>query len=286
VQRLNRSPGRARGGTGRSSAAGGVPLSDLTEPLRDWVIPHLVERYRDDPGQRAADARWLASLAVDDDADALGAAIEQLQRRGLGPETIQLDWLAGAAHELGRRWDEDECSFSDVTVGLVRMQCVMRRLNHVPAGGVPVGGSGVAAPRILLMLAPGEQHGFGLTLVAEAFRRAGWDVCCLHELRGSSPADRLAATAFDVVGISVGSTPRAAGLRELCARLRQASCRPGLGVMLGGPYFATLPTPAVAADWQADAIALDARSAVSAALRLWAAAQAADLSGLSVAAVG
>jgi methanogenic corrinoid protein MtbC1 len=257
-----------------SAAWGGLP-DLLADPLRDWLIPRLAERQRESLTPPALGARWLASLSVDEDPNAVCLAIQQLQRQGIGPEAIQFDWLAGAAHELGRRWDEDECTFADVTVGMVRLQCAMRHL-YQPMPSGQTGGSGQATPRILLLLAPGEQHGFGLTLVAEAFRRAAWDVTCLQDARALSPTDCVAQTAFDVVGLSVGSTPRMKGLRELCEALRRKSCRPGMGVMLGGPFFATQTHPVHPQDWGVDAVLADGRQAVAAATRLRAQALAVD----------
>jgi methanogenic corrinoid protein MtbC1 len=288
VQRLNRPQDGLRTDAHRASEVASrergspqvsglpaVPVSLLADPLREWLIPRLAERQRESLKPPALGARWLASLSVDDDPNALCDAIEQLQRQGIGAEAIQFDWLAGAAHELGRRWDEDECSFADVTVGMVRMQCAMRRL-YQPMPGAQTGAQAQATPRILLLLAPGEQHGFGLTLVAEAFRRAAWDVSCVHDARSLSPTAWVAQTAFDMVGISVGSTPRIQGLRALCAALRRRSCRPDMGLMLGGPYFATLPHPADPQDWGVDAVLADGRDAVATASRLRAQALAAN----------
>jgi len=241
----------------------------LAQPLREWVVPQLVRRHRVDADTSDARliSRWLASLAVADDGAALGQAVDRLRLQGLDAANLQLDWLGPAARELGAWWDSDDCSFSDVTVGLVRLQCAARRLS--PLAPTPVAlPDGRPTPRILLLAAPGEQHGFGLTLVADAFRRAGWEVCCTGGRPGLSPVDQVAQSGFDVVGISVGSTPRAAGLRRLCADLRRASSRPDVGLMLGGPLFTTGTVSANPDDWGADAVALDARDAVTTGWRL------------------
>lgn len=251
-------------------ALGRLPeVAGLVQPLREWVVPQLVRRHRVDPDNSDARliSRWLASLAVSDDPGALQQAIDRLCRQGLDPASLQLDWLAPAARELGVGWERDDCSFSDVTVGLVRLQCAARRLS--PLAPTPATlADGRPTPRILLLVAPGEQHGFGLTLVGDAFRRAGWDVACAAGRPGLSPAEQVAKADFDVVGVSVGSTPRMAGLRRLCTDLRQASRRPGIGVLLGEPIFTTGAVSADPDDWGTDAVAMHAHDAVAAGWRL------------------
>jgi hypothetical protein len=49
-----------------------------------------------------------------------------------------------------------------------------------------------------------------------------------------------------------------------------------MGLMLGGPYFATLPHPADPQDWGVDAVLADGRDAVATASRLRAQALAAN----------
>lgn len=234
----------------------------VARALEGQVIPKLLARHRAEApvAGDAVGARWLAGLAMADDDGLLPTAVERLQRQGHSVEALQLDWLGPAASELGRLWDQDECSFSDVTVGMVRLQCCARRLGR---GGpmLQAPDAGPSAPRVLLSPVPGEQHGFGLALVADAFRRAGWDVTPCAA--GEDPLRRVATLPYDLVGLSIGSSARAAGVPELCTALRRASCRRGLGVVLGGPLFAVPGIPVVAAPWGADAVALDARAAVS-----------------------
>jgi MerR family transcriptional regulator, light-induced transcriptional regulator len=203
---------------------------------------------------------WAADLAVGADDAALLDATERLLMQGWSEEAVQLDWLGPAAAELGRRWERDDCSFSDVTIGLVRLQCAARRMgrrgpSRLTADAAP------AAPRILLAAVAGEQHGFGLTLVADAFRRTGWDVAVA--VAGVSPVQRVAREAFDLVGLSVGSQARAACVPALSDELRRASRRPGLGVLLGGPLFALPDAPVLATAWGVDAVSRDAREALA-----------------------
>ena len=85
-------------------------------------------------------------------------------------------------------WSEDECDFSTVTVALGRLQRLLRELS--PAFGTeieyPANGR-----RALFAQAPDEQHSFGLSMVAEFFRRQGWDVFGVVGCGIENPADRV-----------------------------------------------------------------------------------------------
>lgn len=230
---------------------GALPADDLSAP------PHLALVGTD---TAALNVGWAADLALGTDDAALLDATERLLLQGWSEEAVQLDWLGPAAAELGRRWERDDCSFSDVTIGLVRLQCAARRMgrrgpSRLAADAAP------AAPRILLAAVAGEQHGFGLSLVADAFRRAGWDVAVA--VAGVSPMQRVAREAFDLVGLSVGTQARAARVPALSDELRRASRRPGLGVLLGGPLFAGPEAPVLATAWGVDAVSRDAREALA-----------------------
>ena len=227
-----------------ASNAGGSPLG---------ALPDLA-------AGAAPDVNWAADMALGADESALLDATERLLLQGWSEDAVQLDWLGPAACELGQRWERDECSFSDVTIGLIRLQCAARRMGrrgpaHLANDAAP------AAPRILLSAVPGEQHGFGLALVADGFRRAGWNVAV--SVAGVSPVQRVAREGFDLVGLSVGTRERAAGVPALCDGLRRASCRGDLGVLLGGPLFAAPDMPASATTWGVDAVIRDAREAVA-----------------------
>lgn len=193
-------------------------------------------------------------LATDD--SGWQAMADGLVDKGMAVEDIYLGLLAPAAQELGRMWEEDLCSFTDVTVAVGRLQRVLRTLS-------PAFGHEVDHPqdgrRVLLVPAPGEQHTFGLSIVAEFFRRAGWEVVGDSEVRAADPAALVRSEWFDLIGISVGSDARLDWLASGIAAVRNASCNRAIGVLVGGPSFTA--DPARAREVGADATASDGRQA-------------------------
>lgn len=103
-------------------------------------------------------------------------------------------------------------------------------------------------------------------MVAEFFRRAGWDVWDLHP---SSPGDLLGIVRkqwFSVVGISLSCGSRLEEVTPLIAAVRETSRNKAVSVMVGGQTFIGHPERVAAVG--ADATASDGRRAALEANRL------------------
>ena len=198
----------------------------------------------------------FVELILANDMVVASAYFEAIRARGVSLEVLYLHLLTPAARRLGELWSADLCDFTDVTVALGRLQQVLRELSPAFRNEVEPRQHG---RRALLMPAPGEQHTFGLFMVAEFFRRAGWDVWGGPPASSNDLTGMVRAEWFDVVGLSVGCESRldllAAGIRAI----RRASRNRAIGVMVGGPLF--VEHPDLVAFVGADATAVDARRA-------------------------
>lgn len=241
--------------------------SCLARTLEHEIIPRLVQAHRVGTAQAASNDALSGSIAQDDverfteslvrgDEPALMATLSALRERGLSVEQLLIDLLGPAARHLGHMWCEDLCYFTDVTIGLGRLQRMMRELS-------PAFGTEVAHPpngrRALLVRAPGEQHSFGLSMVAEFFRRAGWEVVSAGEGEDADPVTAVRREWFDVVGFSAGSESRLDWLPACIAAVRRASCHREVAVLVGGPVFTLRPQ--LARQVGADATAADGSEA-------------------------
>jgi methanogenic corrinoid protein MtbC1 len=242
-------------------------LAQLAQTIETEIIPRLMLARWAAPAAPAVrgDARTigteevaeLARLVLAHDAVVAAAYVEAMRTQGASLESLYLELLAPAARRLGELWEADLCDFSEVTLGLGRLQQVLRELG-------PAFRNEAARPengrRALLAPTPGEQHTFGLVMVAEFFLRAGWDVCT-----GASNANRdlpalVRGDWFDVVGLSLGSERRLDALATCIRSIRRASRNHSIGVMVGGPVFAQHPEYVSLVG--ADATALDGQQAL------------------------
>ncbi|RZI98931.1 MAG: cobalamin B12-binding domain-containing protein [Haliea sp.] len=239
----------------------------LARAIEHEIIPRLMLAHRapnecletdlrDAPRLGPQDVERFARLVLARDDDVAHACVEAMRGRGVPIESIYLDLLAPVARHLGELWEQDLCDFTDVTLGLGRLQQVLRELS-------PAFGQSIDHPtngrRVLLLPSPGEQHTFGLVMVGEFFRLAGWDVAGGPSDAGVEPAALVRREWFDVVGFSTATDIHLTELQECIATVRQASLNPHLGIMVGGPLFAKHPE--CVGQVHADAAAADGRHA-------------------------
>ncbi|MDP9088104.1 MAG: cobalamin B12-binding domain-containing protein [Pseudomonadota bacterium] len=204
-----------------------------------------------------ADIRELVRLLLAHDAGVASAYVEAVRQRGATHEIICLQLLAPAARELGLMWEQDECDFMQVTVGLCRLHQVLRELSSEFSANE---GESLSGRRVLLAPVPGEQHTFGITLVAQFLRRAGWEVWHEFPTNRSDIIEILRQNWFTVVGLSVARDSSVGELSKIISSIRQFSRNPSVGVLIGGPLLVSKPEIADAVG--ADATAADGNEAV------------------------
>ena len=251
-------------------------LARLARTIESDVIPRLVQAHRPQlplpsqlplPAAPAAPSDAESAAFIDQlirDSDSLVfSTVSKLRERGVSVESVYLDLFAPAARRLGEMWDSDDCDFSTVTVALGRLQRLLRELS--PAFGTEIGHP-ANGRRALFVQPRDEQHSFGLSMVAEFFRRDGWDVIGGVGGAVAHPSLKVQEEWVDVIGFSVGSDLRLPWLRDTIAAVRSASRNARLGVLVGGPPFVANPALALAVG--ADATARNGKEAPSVAERL------------------
>jgi methanogenic corrinoid protein MtbC1 len=200
----------------------------------------------------------LVNLVLIQDAPAACTFIESLRQRQVTLDSVYLHLLTPAARQLGDMWTEDRVDFTQVTVGLMRLQQVLRAISPTFLETAP---HNARAARVLLVPAPGEQHTFGLVMVAEFFHRAGWAVSGGPDSAGVDPVALVRNLPFAMIGISLGSATRLDSVARQIRAVRRASCNRSIGVMVGGPLL--VAHPEIVAMVGADATASDGAQAVA-----------------------
>jgi methanogenic corrinoid protein MtbC1 len=212
---------------------------------------HATTRPRDD------DVAELARRVLGRDPQDGIDFVRRMRLSGVALDVIYLDLLARTARYLGELWEADLCPFADVTIGLWRLQQVMHDLGRSAESECEYDGP---VRRAILVPVPGSQHTMGLFMVAEFFRRAGWDVWGDAAVSANEIIAAAHARWFDLIGISIGSEVHVEQLSSVILDVRKASRNPALTVIVGGPIIVS--NPELVARVGADGTADDAARAV------------------------
>ena len=208
-----------------------------------------------------SDVEELTSLVLQSHFDIDGPHIARISERQAGVDAVHLDLLAPVARQLGMMWEDDLCDFVQVTVGLLRLQKILANSSS------SLGQDEVKrAPRVLLVPGPGNQHSFGMSMVASFFQRAGWTGWSGVPASSAELLRRVSLERFSVIGFSVGDDRHLDALTSTIRAVRRTSRNREVGIMVGGPVF--IAHPELVAMVGADTTASDGRQAVLQAQRL------------------
>ena len=200
-----------------------------------------------------ADVDQFVTACLSHDEERCPAIVTAFIDAGAPLERICLELLAPAARKLGEQWEDDSVDFLDVTLGLGRMQRVVRDLGRRVAAETPMSED---AGQAFLCGMPEEQHSLGLAMVAEFFVADGWGVTVGPPLGPEDVLHEVGARWYDVIGLSAGITDRIPRVAELIRQIRGASLNASLAVLVGGRPF--IDHPELVATVGADASAPDA----------------------------
>ncbi|MEO1309347.1 MAG: cobalamin-dependent protein [Pseudomonadota bacterium] len=169
---------------------------------------------------------WLSAAEAD-------AFVLKLIGRGVPRDAVLTDLLAVAARNIGARWEADLVTFVDVSVAMTRIHHVLRTATRMTPGW-PAGAGGRS---VLLGVLCEDTHIFGLALVADAFRNAGWRVSYRPDASAADLAKETRRKPYDAVGLSASCDQPTKRVSEEIAALRRTSVNQDLKVFVGGRLF-------------------------------------------------
>ncbi|NJM55515.1 MAG: cobalamin B12-binding domain-containing protein [Verrucomicrobiae bacterium] len=203
----------------------------------------------------------LARLSVSREDSASLQYVEGLIQAGMSLETVYENLLVAAARRLGEFWTEDACDFSDVTVGMIRLQKIQRTLSRdmrqSKSASAATKVSKLALRRALIVPMPGEQHTIGATIVQDFFARAGWQVVAALPQTDNDLVSAVRHDSYDMVGLTLSRDDKLQELSACVALVRCASRNKNVVIAVGGPPFVADPL-------RADAVGADATGSTGA----------------------
>lgn len=148
------------------------------------------------------------SSSRDDGETAISSALAM----GQSAEQIADVYLPALARHLGQGWCEDQVSFAKVTIGVSRLQSMLRLLGpewNADLTGLP------AAESILVATPPRCYHTFGALLLTGQLRRRGYSVKLILDADGPLIADLVQRSSFGAIFLSGTESGMLESLRKI-----------------------------------------------------------------------
>ena len=220
---------------------------NLTELIVGEIVPRLKTMHHNltpaeqRPAIGAGEISEFGALAIGNDEASVSAYFLKMRALGHSLNSLFLDLLAPTARRLGELWEEDACDFIDVTLGLARLQEVLRIFGCAEAST-----SCERRQRALLGTAPSEAHGFGIEIVANFMRAASWEVALLKGVSIDENVEAVARDWYAIYGIALAAEAGLDTVAQLICAARRASRNKFIAVIVGGRVFANNPQLAIA----------------------------------------
>lgn len=168
--------------------------------------------------------------------EAFSGLLLEMRRSRISVAALADIYIPMAARQMGQEWHEDTLSWLDVTIGVARLQSLLREIGAAWAAD-QAGDTGHGT--VLLIVPDFEQHTLGPMVAMGQMRRFGVSVC----LRIAPSFDELrslvASRTFDGVMISVACQEKLDSVRKTVKFLKSVSQSP-LPVVVGGAVMTTV----------------------------------------------
>jgi methylmalonyl-CoA mutase cobalamin-binding subunit len=167
------------------------------------VVSLLAERnWRTFSEVREPVVSGLITAALSGKKDAFADLLRELKRARVSAAALADIYIPEAARRMGDAWQDDQMSWLDVSIGVGRMQSLLREIGTAWAAD-QAGDTGHGT--VLLIVPEREQHTLGPMVAMGQLRRFGVSVCLRIAPSSNELRSLMASRQFDGVLISIAT---------------------------------------------------------------------------------
>jgi methylmalonyl-CoA mutase cobalamin-binding subunit len=220
-----------------NTKSGAAPDTDGVISFAAQVVSMLAERNtRAAIEPRESVVTSLISAALKGGSDRFSALLAEMRRSRISAAALADIYIPIAARKMGEDWLEDDLSWMEVTIGVARLQSLLREIGAAWAAD-RAGDAGSGS--VLLIIPNSEQHTLGPIVAMTQMRRFGISVCLRIAPSHDELRSLVAERAFDGIMISVANEEKLDTVRKLVSFIK------GLGVahlpvIIGGAIMTRL----------------------------------------------
>lgn len=196
-------------------------LDRLAQSSRDVVEARIV------PPPQIVDIEAFVDAVLGGNVDHARNETRRLLDNGASYEWIADVMIAGAARSLGRKWETNQLSFIDVSLGVSTLLRINSEVRTQARGDFRSQGA-----LAIFATLEGQTHNLGIILAAEAFRQHAWDVDLMLDKSVEDIVHHVRTCQPTIVGLTAGRNDRLRDIAELLARLK--ALKPSPRTLLGG----------------------------------------------------
>jgi len=232
----------------RNSDAKIEPVESVTQLVSK--ARHVTEASTDDIWQHIDPEIYtsLKEAALGKDPDACRREVNVALQTGTSPEDLADYYVPALARDMGDQWCVDQLSFAGVTIGVSRLQAMLRELGPSWTSDNAV----TSESHAILLLVPREvYHTLGAIVLSSQLRRMGVSVKLILGGKPEDIAQRLDRTNYQAVFVSASCGETLESLRRI-VHLVKTSAKTPIPVVIGGSILDVETTENVTALTGAD----------------------------------
>lgn len=182
----------------------------------------------------------LISASLSGTKHAFAELLVEVRRSRLSLAALADIYIPEAARRMGAQWHEDNMSWMDVTIGVGRMQSLLREIGTAWVAD-QAGDTGHGA--VMMLVPDREQHTLGPMVAMGQMRRYGVSVCLRIAPSFNELRNLVAMRQFDGILISVATADKLDSVAKTVTFLKSvmaASCP----IVVGGAVMSKVEDPA------------------------------------------